>query len=291
MRQFQDLKYKFNRLNVFGKIIAFNVFIFVITIVFDVININGLFNYFFVPSNIANFIVQPWSILTYSFFHTSIWHLLFNMLMLFYLSNVAINLFEPKLVLNVYFLGIIFGGLLYLGVSNLWPTDFFSTNGILLGASAGVSALLAFVATYLPNTEIRLFGTFNVKWKHIAFFLLGLDIIRLLSGINQGGYVSHLGGYGLGFFYAMQLQKGSDIGKGFERLMDGFVNWFKPKSTLKTVHRKHKSPIKNTKKTKSVSETYTKQKQIDIILDKISKSGYESLTAKEKEFLFRAGKD
>ena len=135
---------------------------------------------------------------------------------------------------------------------------------------------MLFVATYMPDTEIRLFNAFNVKWKHIAMVVVVLDLGRMLLGLNQGGYVAHFGGYLLGYLYATQLQKGKDMGTGFERMMDSFVSLFKPKSKLKTVHRtKSKSDTAN--KNKKASQPLNKQKKIDAILDKISKSGYEML--------------
>ncbi|SHG42924.1 rhomboid family intramembrane serine protease [Winogradskyella jejuensis] len=289
MSTFQDLKYKYNNLNTFGKIIVINGLVFIALLLLGVFKLGNILAYLVLPANFDDFIWQPWSIITYGFVHTGLWHLVFNMLMLFYLSRVAINLFRIKLVLNVYFLGIIVGGLLFMAIANLWPTDFFGAGGILRGASAGVAALLVFVATYMPESEIRPFNLFNIKWKYVALIFVGLDVFRMLLGLNSGGYVSHIGGYLLGYYYAKKLLDGSDIGKGFERLMDRFVSLFKPKSNLKTVHRKKKTS-KPRQKTKTESDTLNKQKKIDSILDKISKSGYESLTAEEKEFLFRQGK-
>ncbi len=290
MSTLQNLKYKFNNLDIFGKIIAINVVLFIVNLLFSRVLKLSLFDYFVLPSDIMNFIVQPWSLLTYGFIHNGFFHVAFNMLFLYYLSRVLVNLFRPKMILNVYFLGIIFGGLAYLIVANLIPTNFFGARGILLGASAGVSALLLFVAAYMPNSEIRLFNAFNVKWKHIALVIVGLDLFRMLLGFNQGGYLAHFGGYLLGYLYATRLQKGKDIGEGFEKMMDTFVSWFKPKSNLKTVHRK-KEKSGYAGKTKKEFDSFNKQKRIDLILDKISKSGYESLTAEEKEFLFKVGKD
>jgi len=290
MSLFNDLKYKYNNLNTFGKIIAINAIVFLVNILLNAFKVGWLFTYFSLPSDFWDFLLQPWSIITYGFLHNGIFHILFNMLLLFYLSNVAANVFREKLVLNVYFLGVITGGALFLTVVNLWPTNYFASPGV-VGASAGVAALLAFVPTYLPDSEIRLF-TFTIKWKYIALAFIAFDVIRLVSGQNQGGYVSHLGGYLLGYMYASQLQKGTDIGTGFERLMDRFVNLFRPKSTLKTVYRKSpKTKAKTAKRTKSPSQTLNKQQRIDAILDKIGKSGYDSLTAEEKEFLFKAGKE
>lgn len=286
----KDLKYKFNNLDVFGKIIALNVVMFTIGLIFKSLLRFEVFSYFELPSGFMDFVFQPWSLITYGFLHNGLLHLAFNMLFLFYLSRVTLNLFRPKMILNVYFLGIICGGLAYLAFTNLMPAAFFAGKGVLVGASAGVSALLVFVAAYMPNIEIRLFNSFNVKWKHIAMVIVGLDLFRMTLGLNQGGYVAHFGGYILGYIYATKLLKGTDIGKGFERAMDSFMAWFKPKSNLKTVHRK-KAKKEYAGKTKDEFNTFNNQKKIDLILDKISKSGYESLSAEEKAFLFKAGKD
>ncbi|WP_299368774.1 rhomboid family intramembrane serine protease [Winogradskyella sp.] len=289
MNTFQSLKYRYNNLDVFGKIITINIVVFIIDVLLTSLFRLNVVKYFVIPSGFGDFILQPWSLITYGFLHSGIWHLLFNMLFLFYLSRTASNLFRTKMVLNIYFLGIIFGALAYLAVSNILPTNLFGTkNGIMVGASAGVSALLMFIAIYMPDSQIRLFNTFNVKWMHIAIFFVAMDVLRLTMGINQGGYIAHIGGYLLGYYYAANLKKGKDIGTGFERLMDAFMGWFKPKSNLKTVHRK---PSSKTVKHKTTSDASDKQKKIDAILDKISKSGYDSLTAKEKKFLFEASKD
>ncbi|WP_339624333.1 rhomboid family intramembrane serine protease [uncultured Winogradskyella sp.] len=291
MNTLKDLKNKFYNLDPFGKIIAITAVIFIIDLVLTSLLRFNATKYFMLPSGFTDFILQPWSLITYGFIHSDIWHVVFNMLFLYYLSRIASNLFKTKMILNVYFLGIIFGGLTYLAVANVSPASFFDIkNGVLVGASAGVSALLVFVALYMPNSEIRLFNVFNVKWKYIALFFIGFDVIRILMGINQGGYIAHLGGYLLGYLYATKLKEGKDIGLGFEHLMDTVATWFKPKSNLKTVHRK-KRKGEFAGKTKQEFNTFNNQKKIDLILDKISKSGYESLTSEEKEFLFKAGKN
>ncbi|MEF3078672.1 rhomboid family intramembrane serine protease [Winogradskyella poriferorum] len=286
----EDLKYRYKNLDVFGKIIAINVIVFIVVAILTNLLKLDIVTYFKLPSIFGKFILQPWSLISYGFLHNDFFHLLFNMLFLFYLSRAASNLFRTKMVLNIYLLGIIAGGLAYLAVFNLIHFDFFGPkNSIMVGASAGVSALLMFIAIYMPKSEIRLFNTFNVKWIHIAVFFVVMDVFRLMSGVNQGGYVAHIGGYVLGYVYASQLVKGKDIGKGFERFMDSIASWFKPKSKLKTVHRTSKKKT-YAGKTREEFHTYNDQKKIDLILDKISKSGYESLTAEEKEFLFKAGK-
>jgi membrane associated rhomboid family serine protease len=283
----EDLKLRFQRLSSFGKIIAVNVAVFVLGLLFTGLLRWDVFRYFRLPGDAVDALLQPWSLITYSFIHSGLWHLLFNMLLLFYLSEVLLNILQVKKVLNVYFLGVIFGGLAFLLAQNL----VFQSSAGLVGASAGVGALLMFTATYLPESQIRLF-TFNVKWKYIGIAMIVLDGIRLLSGLNTGGYISHFGGYLLGYVYATQYKQGKDIGEGFERLMDRFVSLFSRERKLKTVHRASGSSKKDfAGKSKKEFDQFNKQKQIDLILDKISKSGYDSLTEEEKKFLFEAGKD
>ena len=290
MSNFNNLKYKYNNLDLFGKIIVVNCVIFVLCFLISVLLKWDIAQYFVLPSNFMDAILQPWSILTYGFFHSGFWHILFNMLLLFYLARVTTNLFRPKMMLNVFFLGIISGGLTYLTVANILPTNFVRTRGVLLGSSAGISALLMFVAVYMPENQIRLFNAFTVKWKHIAMAFVVYDIFRFFLGFNQGGFVAHFGGYLFGYLHASNLLKGKDIGLGFERMINGLFSWFKPKSKLKTVHRK-KGKSGYTGKTKQEFDAFNKQKKIDMILDKIGKSGYDSLNSEEKEFLFKAGKD
>lgn len=277
----QDIKDKLSNLNVLEKIIAINVVIFVIGLI-----LRNSFSWFELPSDFSNFIVKPWTIITYAFLHADFFHILFNMLWLYFIGRMFLNLFSAKMALNIYFLGAIFGGLLFMLCYALLP-DVFGVNSRLVGASAAVRALLIFICAYMPNQDIRFF-TFNLKLWYVGVAIVVLDVLGLF-GLNAGGNLAHLGGALLGYVYAKQLLKGQDIGKGFEKLIDAFVSLFKPskKAPLKTVH-KNKSKVGGY--TKGEFNQFNNQKKIDIILDKISKSGYDSLTADEKEFLFKAGK-
>ncbi|MDG1729858.1 MAG: rhomboid family intramembrane serine protease [Algibacter sp.] len=284
----QDIKNKLSNLNVLEKIIAINVIVFLLALI-----LRMDFIWFELPSSFSKFIVKPWAIITYAFLHYDFFHILFNMLWLYFLGRMFLNLFSPKMALNIYVLGAISGGLLFMLFYTLFPSVFLG-NTRLLGASAAVRALLIFLCAYMPNQGIRFF-TFNLKLWYVGAAIVVLDVIGVFSGIsnpgigNAGGNLAHIGGALLGYFYAKQLTKGQDIGKGFEKLMDGVTNVFKAskKGPLKTVH-KNKSKVGGY--TKSDFNEFNDQKKIDVILDKISKSGYDSLTSEEKEFLFRAGK-
>lgn len=283
-----DIKYKLNNLNVLEKIITVNVVVFVL----------GLFlksnlNWLELPSNFGDFFGKPWALITYAFLHYDFLHILFNMLWLYVIGRMFLNLFSAKMALNIYFLGAMSGGLTFMLFYTLFPSVF-GSNSNLVGASAAVRALLIFLCAYLPNQEVRFF-VFNIKLWHVGLAIVILDVIGLFVGIqdtvngNAGGNLAHLGGALLGYFYAKQLLKGDDIGRGFEQLLGYLTNLFKSskKSPLKTVH-KNKSKVGGY--TKGDFNEFNHQKKIDVILDKISKSGYDSLTAEEKEFLFRAGK-
>ncbi|HEX9828346.1 MAG TPA: rhomboid family intramembrane serine protease, partial [Flavobacteriaceae bacterium] len=239
------------------------------------------------PKNFSEFITKPWSIVTYGFIHYGFFHILFNLLVLYFVSRTMVNMFSSKLSLNIYILGILVGGLSFLLVYNVLPQSYSTHVGSLVGASAGVRALLIFICAYMPNREARFF-MISIKLWYIGLVIVVLDVIGLFS-VNQGGSVAHLGGNILGYLYATQLQKGTDIGKGLERFIDRIANLFKAKSSLKTVHKSKKKPYVG--HNKNEFNEFNKQKRIDLILDKISKSGYESLTKEEKEFLFRAGKE
>ena len=281
-----DIKYKLAHLNALEKIIGVNLVVYILALFLN-------FNWFELPSSLGNFIVMPWAIITYAFVHYDFLHILFNMLWLYVIARMFLNLFSVKMALHVYFLGAISGGLLFMLCYTLFPSVF-GANSNLVGASAAVRALLIFLCAYMPSQDVRFF-MFNIKLWHIGLAIVVLDVIGVFSGIsnpatgNAGGNLAHLGGALLGYFYAKQLLLGNDMGKVFEPITNFFTNLLNSskKGPLKTVH-KNKSKVGGY--TKADFNEFNNQKKIDVILDKISKSGYDSLTAEEKEFLFRAGK-
>ncbi|MEO1012539.1 MAG: rhomboid family intramembrane serine protease [Bacteroidota bacterium] len=286
-----NLKYQYARLNVAEKLIAINVLVFILNGLIPFLlgwTPDGIEQWFRLPKDFFDFLSQPWSLVTYSFFHGSFFHVFWNMLVLFFAGRIFLNLFDGRRFLNVYLLGVILGGLFFLLSYNLFPA-FFGVNAVLVGASAGVNAVLIFICTYIPNQEVRLFF-FNVKLWYIGAFVVLMDLIQIPSSGNAGGHLAHLGGALLGYAYAQQLFKGRDIGEGFSKFMDGLANLFKKrekKAPLKTVYRKKKTRTGDG----MAYDKEARQRKIDAILDKIGKSGYESLSKAEKDFLFKAGKE
>ena len=281
-----NLKYRFVTLSIAEKIILINVVCYLLPML-----LNVLFFLFNIPSsaymdwlqlspNLGTFITRPWTLLTYSFIHSGFFHLLWNMVLLFYAGRLLLNLFPDRIFINNYFLGVISGGLIFIGSYALFPV-FSGTYPPMVGASAGVMAVFIFICTYTPNQEIRFFFV-NLKLKYLGLAFFFLDVIQIPYG-NAGGHLAHIGGAVLGFFYARQLGVGRDIGTGFENVWQAV---FKRKY-LKTVYRAPQNKSTTTKK----SDDSNHQNKIDAILDKISKSGYDSLSKEEKDYLFRTGKE
>ena len=288
----QDIKYRLARLSIAEKIIVINLLLFVLPAIFNsLVYLLELGPFSFLAwmelsSDLSRFIVTPWTLVTYGFFHAGFGHLFWNMVVLYFSGRIFLNVFDSRRFINVYFLGIIAGGLIFIASYNIFPV--FKSYPPLIGASAGVTAVLIFICAYMPNTVVRLIF-FNVKLWYIGAFFVIKDIITIPVSGNEGGNLAHLGGAALGFFLARQLLEGKDKGEWFSKLIDSFSG-ARSRSPLKTVHKK-KPKAKSTVTRSDVGKKRANQQKIDAILDKISKSGYESLTKQEKDFLFKSGKD
>ena len=265
------LKYSLSVMGQLQKLIVINIIFFIIPLLlntflwlFELKDISIL-DYFVVEADLMSLIFKPWSLITYGFLHGSFSHLFWNMIMLFYFGNILVNYFGDKRLLNVFFNGILFGGIIYIISYNLFPV-FTGISSKMIGSSAGVMAILFYITSYNPNHTIRLFFV-NVKLLYIAVFLLLMDIIQIPVE-NSGGHIAHLGGALIGFLMFRSF-KGIDF-------VDIYTN---------LITRKNNKKIK---RNKTFSGSNFDQKKIDSILDKISESGYESLTKEEKNYLFKA---
>lgn len=279
----QQYIHRYKQFNIIEKLITINLLVFVLTFLTNTLhflfNSNGNFimEYFAMPSDIERFMLQPWSILSYGFLHGGFFHILSNLIVLYYIGNLFIEYFTQKQLLSFYLYGTVFGGLLYLASYAVFPA-LQNMPSTLVGASAAVMAIFIGITTYIPNYELNLRFIGYVKlWKLAAIFVL-LDLIQIPQG-NAGGHLAHLGGALYGYLYI------SFAGKSGFKLSNPFEGLFTRRNTLKTVYRSQR------KKTKKNESSKTNQEAIDAILDKISKSGYESLNQEEKNLLFRQGKN
>lgn len=285
----EQLSIRIHQLNSAEKLILINVVCFVLPMLIKTVlflfNISStnFINWFELSASWIDLPTKPWSIITYSFLHSGFFHLFWNMYLLFFSSKLFLNLFPSNTFFNVYFLGVVVGGITFILSYTFFPV-FQNSSPVMIGASAGVMAVFIFMSTYSPDLEIRLI-LFNVKLRYLGIAFLLLDIVQIPYG-NAGGHLAHLGGAILGFYYVKQLKNGKDIGKPFKNFIDKIINIFRRKPKMRTVYKREKSQKIN----KKVSDAGEKQKRIDRILDKISISGYESLTQAEKDFLFKVGK-
>jgi len=298
----EQLLYKYRTANTLEKVIGLNVLMFILTYVFRAvfflmnINTNYFVDYLVFPKEFMDFILQPWSVVTYAFLHAGFLHILFNMIILHFGGRIFMTYFSGKRLLNYYILGAVFGALIYALSYNLFPAFAGVGRSYLIGASAAVMAVFIGIATKVPDSTVRLFLLGNLKLWWIAAFFVIMDIVQIPFD-NPGGHLAHLGGAFIGYFYTKQLDKGKDIGKWIENLIEGFQQLFKSKPKSKPNYQtSSKSRMKTVYKKKTYTKTSAKdktekQKRIDMILDKISKSGYDSLSKEEKDFLFNAGKD
>jgi membrane associated rhomboid family serine protease len=232
-----------------------------------------LIDYLAVPSYLPKLLVRFWTPLTYMFLHAGFFHILFNMLWFYWMGNIFQEYLGGKKLVDLYIIGGLAGAFLYVLFYNIFPlfADV-KTVSTTVGASAAVMAIIVATATLLPDYTIQLMFLGSVKLKWIALFYVLFDLISI-TGPNAGGEISHIGGALAGFFYIKHLQGSSMLGKAFQRFS-------KPK-TLQVVSKNY---AKN-------STVRSKEEEIDSLLDKISQSGYSSLTKKEKETLFNASKD
>lgn len=286
-----SLSYQYKTANIAVKLIVINLIIFLlINLIAFFLSLpqSWLTQWLVLHDAFNEFGIQPWAFITYSFVHFSFWHLFWNMLWLYWFSSFILNLFNDKRFLTVYLLGALSGGVLYVLSYNLFPV-FSDTRGYLLGASAAVTAIVVFIATYTPNTKIRFFIV-NLNLWHIAVFFVLKDLVQLPTSGNAGGLLAHLGGAIFGYVYARQLTNGKDIGIWFENLLDWGANLFAPRKT-KPFKKMHRTSQRVSKSGDNITTKSDNQKKVDAILDKIGKSGYESLTKAEKDFLFKAGKE
>jgi len=245
------------------------------------------------PSNVGSFLLQPWTIVTYMFTHYDFFHILFNMLFLFWFGRIVQEFLNSNRVISLYVLGGLVGGLLYMVLYNIVP--FYSDRvgaSMMMGASAGVFAIVVGAAVFMPNYTMFLMFLGPVKIKYIAIFYVFMSFIGT-TGSNAGGEIAHLGGAFMGWFYITQLNSGTDWGAWVIRGINFFKSMFKPQPKIKVTHRagNRRPSQKTTRKTKrSSNSAEPAQSEIDAILDKISQSGYESLSKDEKQKLFNASK-
>ena len=290
-----DFKNAFNRPNNgLMKLIVINVVVFLVLLFLEVIlTLSGNENWYHevvtqlsLPASLNGLLYRPWTLITYFFTHVGFFHILFNMLFLYWFGMILMEFLGSEKLVNLYVLGGLAGGVFYILIYNLIP--YFSdrvTVAQMLGASAGVYAVVVGAATFMPNYSISLILLGPVRIKYIAIFYIIVSFAGTV-GPNAGGDLAHLAGAALGFVFIKQIQRGNDLGKPVTSFLMFVKSFFVQQPKVRVTHRNPKAGPR--KRTNGVFNS--KQEEIDAILDKISETGYDSLSREEKQKLFDASK-
>jgi membrane associated rhomboid family serine protease len=291
MNILDEIKTSFKNGSALTKLIYLNLAVFLavklIGVIFFLLSVSPTFslaNWLAVPADITSLIYKPWTVFTYMFLHLGFLHILFNLLILYWFGIIFLQYFDDKKLLSLYLVGGLAGAALYILFFNIFPVfQAYVSMSIMLGASASVMAIVMATAVYAPNYTVNLMFIGPVQLKYIAIFYIVIDVLSIASD-NSGGHIAHLGGALFGYLYIAQMKKGKNITRGFDWFMDKIFSLFKPRQKFKVTYKR---PMTDYDYNKSKAE---KQKDIDKILDKIAKSGYDSLSKSEKEILFKNGK-
>ena len=279
-----DLKQEYKFGGITQRLIYWNIACFIVSyVIFGLLQIDFL-SFVSLSSNPADLLWKPWSILSYSFFHSDFIHIFFNLIVLHFSGQLFLTFFTQKQLLGLYLLSALFSGAVFVVAFYLMEVV-----SPIVGASGAIMAILVATTVYQPLMNLRLMFIGNVKLWHVTVVVLLIDVMQLRLE-NSGGHIAHLAGAFFGFVFIKFLQNGTDLSKIVSNLFDFFVNLFTKTESkpFKKVHRNYQKPVSKPA-SRIVSKDKTQQ-QIDEILDKISKSGYDCLTKEEKEFLFKAGK-
>ena len=292
-RFFTDMKYNFFGKDIVGRLILINcaVFVFVELVGVFLMLLNVPYNpialYLSLPASFGALLYQPWSLITYMFMHAGIFHLLFNMLWLYWFGRLFLNFYSSKHLRGLYILGGLCGGLLYMISYNVFPYFEGSLDiATLVGASASVLAIVVATAVREPEFPVQFMFIGTVRLKYVALFMVLLDLMFMTSG-NAGGHIAHLGGAAAGFWFSLGLAKGNDATKWINAVLDFFSGGLKmPKRKPKMkVHYGDRQQQYDYNARKKANED-----EINRILEKLKKSGYGSLSDDEKKKLFDASR-
>jgi len=289
-----DIKERFKKGDILTRLIYVNGGVFIISVLFSIIwslTFGGNYNsssslfawWFALPiNNLEGFIFKPYTLITSMFLHIDISHVFFNMLTLYFLGKIFLDYFNQKQLFGLYILGGLIGGLVLLIITNISP--YFKVSTVAYGASAAVMAIVIGVISYTPKTSVNLFGVFPVKILWIGVFFVLSDIIYFYDS-NTGGHIAHLVGAGVGYWFASAYKQGRDITIKTNGYIDKTIGLLTRKGKMKVIYNQNKErqmSYEQYNESQRVS-----QAEIDAILDKISASGYSSLTKKEKDILFQ----
>ena len=293
----QDIREAFSRRdNALNQLIIINGLVFAVLIILRAIffiaqsgSYQLVMRQLALPSDLYSLVRHPWTLLSYAFVHEGFLHILFNMLNLYWFGQLIREYLGDRRLVSIYILGALLGAAFFLLAYNFIPALQPFVGQPVIGASASVTAVIVAAATLLPDYTFMLFiiGAVKIKWIAVAVVLIS---IAGINGGNPGGEITHLGGALLGFVFIKQLKAGRDMGTPIVAISEWFGRVFSQRPSMRVTHRQ---PVATGARatggsSKGSGPAIAGQDEIDLILDKISHSGYESLSKDEKQKLFRA---
>jgi len=299
-----DIKLQFQSGNALTRIILVNlavyVFITLIWVFTQYGNVNAIYenivDFLAIHTDTPKIYSHFWGWITHMFFHERFWHLIWNMLMLYWFGRIVGDFLGDERMLPLYIMGGLMGAVFCVIFDWFLP----GSGGIgsrAWGASAASMCMVLAAAMTSPDYNFHLPLIGPVKLKYIAISVMFFDLVGSAGIDNAGGHFAHLGGALFGIIYVSRLQSGQDLTSGLQALFDKLNNRqvpIKPKSPSKKVSKERAamSVVYNKgKDAKKVSlETDNFQTKLDTILDKINDQGYDNLSDEEKDFLSRASK-
>ena len=288
MNILEEIKASFRFGNNLVKLIYINLAVYVLVLLLELFaflfRLNGIdkfiLDFFAVPTNLSLLLLKPWTLFSYMFLHMNFLHILFNLLWLYWFGTIFLKFLNQKQLVTVYLLGGLLGAAFYIAAYNLFPVfadvKALSNNR---GASASIMAIVVATAVIAPYYEVYIPFLNRVKIKYIALVFIGLDLLQIPME-NAGGHIAHLGGMVLGFWYVKRYKEGKDIGRSFDRFMDFLFSLFKKPKKMKVTHKRPMTDMEYN------AQKADRQARIDVILEKVKKSGYDSLSKEEKDLLF-----
>jgi len=244
--------------------------------------------YMALPSELTTLAAKPWTVITYMFLHEEFFHLLFNMVMLYFGGLIFLEYLSPSKLLWTYILGGLSGAFFFVLAFNIFPVfEQIRGDAVALGASASVLAIIIAIATYVPDYSIQLILFGRLKLKYLALIFILIDVLSIQSS-NPGGHIAHLGGALWGFIYATSLRKGAiffDFSHFFSSIKLPSFGLKRKSAKFDTTRPDTGRPLTDDDYNEKRAEF---QEEIDLILEKISRSGYSSLTKQEKDLLFKS---
>ncbi|PWH86565.1 rhomboid family intramembrane serine protease [Brumimicrobium oceani] len=305
-RTFSDeVKYQWKHGGMLIKLIGVNLAVFLvinILLVFGSLSVtngasnplaNFVYNFFTLRGDIMGFLTHPWGIFTSIFSHFDFLHIAFNMLFLYFISRFFLMYFSNQRLLYTYILGGIMGGIFQIAAYSLFPA-LRGTETFVVGASGAVNAIFMAAAFYRPMAVVHLFGIIKVKMIYLAGIFILMDLLQM-GGSDNVAHFAHLGGAAFGILSIRNINSKNNVINFTRVTVENLKASFNGKPKMRAQKGGKAGATSSSKTQRQTDEQYNldkkqKQAQIDAILDKISKSGYDSLTKKEKQVLFDQSK-